>query len=202
MRDDGGRIYGQRDLSCDCSDARVFRAVASQLPSDAVWVASHLKRTHETAKAIWDASGERQPDLEQIRDLAEQDLGDWQGLDRAAFFAERPINPASYWFAPADERAPGGESFDDLARRVGDAVEKLTARFAGRDIVAVSHGGPIKAALALALGVEPRHGLAFGVDNCSLTRLDHLSGASGDGWRVALVNHQPWLANDEASKLA
>ncbi len=195
VREDGGRIYGQRDISCDCSDASVFRALARHLPSDAIWIASHLKRTHETAHAIWRAAGVEPAGLELVKDLAEQDLGDWQGLDRAAFFAARQIDPASYWFAPADERAPNGESFDDMARRVGEAVARLTTRFAGRDIVAVSHGGPIKAAIAAALGVAPRHGLAFGIDNCSTTRLEHLSGKSGSGWRVAVVNHQPWAAD-------
>ena len=53
---DGGRIYGQRDLDCDCSDARVFRAVAAVLPQDAVWVTSALKRAKQTAAAIHAAS--------------------------------------------------------------------------------------------------------------------------------------------------
>ena len=55
VRADGGRIYGQRDLSCDCTDGHVFVALARVLPRDAVWVASNLRRTHETARAIWAA---------------------------------------------------------------------------------------------------------------------------------------------------
>ena len=53
---DGGRIYGQKDLPCDCSDAPVFTAVAAMLPRDAVWVTSHLQRTTQTAAAIIAAS--------------------------------------------------------------------------------------------------------------------------------------------------
>ncbi len=37
------------------------------------------------------------------------------------FFAERQPEAASYWFAPADERAPGGESFSELCARVNGA---------------------------------------------------------------------------------
>ena len=48
----GGRIYGQADLSCDCSQMALFAGLAGQLPGDAVWVTSNLRRTHETAAAI------------------------------------------------------------------------------------------------------------------------------------------------------
>ena len=34
--------------------------------------------------------------------------------------------------------------------------------------------------------------LAFAVENCSVTRLDHLDGPSGSGWRIGTVNQQPW----------
>src|SRR5246127_2012471 len=47
-----GRIYGQEDKPCDCSDAAVFAGLARLLPKKAVWVVSDLRRTHETAQAI------------------------------------------------------------------------------------------------------------------------------------------------------
>ena len=53
VREDNGCIYGQKDLGCDTSDRVVFEAVGKILPRDAVWVASNLRRTHETARAIW-----------------------------------------------------------------------------------------------------------------------------------------------------
>jgi len=49
VREDGGCIYGQNDLGCDTSDRVVFEAVAKILPRNAVWYASNLKRTHQTA---------------------------------------------------------------------------------------------------------------------------------------------------------
>jgi alpha-ribazole phosphatase len=191
VREDGGRIYGQADLGCDCSDIPVFEALGAALPHGAVWVASHLVRTHQTAEAIWRAGCDAPEALLHERDFAEQHLGDWQGMDRAAFFTGRVMAPSSYWFAPADERAPKGESFADVVTRVRQAVEGLTRRFSGRDIVAVAHGGAIKAAIAVALGLPPEGGLAFAVDNCSLTRLDHMQRDTESGWRVAMVNHQP-----------
>ena len=49
---DGGFIYGQRDLDCDCGDAEVFAMLARELPADAVWLTSNLVRTRQTAAAI------------------------------------------------------------------------------------------------------------------------------------------------------
>ena len=119
--------------------------------------------------------------------FAEQHLGEWQGMNRAAFLASRPFG--SNWFAPIDEPAPGGESFMDLYNRVRGAIERITAEHAGRDIIAVAHGGTIKAAIGLALGDQPEKGLAFDIDNCSVTRLDHL--ASAGHMQLAAADGQP-----------
>jgi alpha-ribazole phosphatase len=199
VRDDGGRIYGQRDLSCDCSDRHVFVALARALPRDAQWVASNLRRTHETARAIWAADRNKFADvsLEQVADLAEQNLGEWQGLDRANFFREREVTPGSFWFAPADERSPGGESFADLVGRVRAAIADLIEAHRGRDIIAVAHGGTIRAAIAIALDLTPQAGLAFATDNCAITQLDLYEGGE-QGWRVVTINHQPWEGLIEA----
>ncbi|MGA2292975.1 histidine phosphatase family protein [Bradyrhizobium sp.] len=195
VREDGGCIYGQEDIGCDTSDRLVFEAVGKILPRDAVWYASNLKRTHQTAEAIWSAGFPRPPKLHQEPALAEQNLGQWQGLNRAAFFASRPIAVGSYWFAPIDDPAPGGESFMDLYDRVRGVIERVNREQAGKDVIAVAHGGTIKAAVGLALGNQPELGLAFTVDNCSVTRLDHLSSAGHQGWRVPMVNQQPWIAD-------
>jgi len=192
---DDGRIYGQRDLSCDCSDAEAFAILAGELPAEAVWVTSNLKRTIETAAAILAADPVKFAGVEPraVPDLAEQHLGEWQGLERKGFYAARGVGTRTLWFAPADERAPGGESFADLIARVAPAIERLTMDHRGRDIVAVTHGGTIRAALGLALGLDPQAALAFAADNCSLTRLDHLSAGGGAGlWRVVAVNRRAW----------
>ena len=189
---DEGRIYGQSDLPCDCSDARVFASLATLLPRQAIWLTSHLTRTQQTAQAILAAGNLPAPaQLLQDTDLAEQHLGDWQGLDRHTFLMNRSQEPDSFWYATADERAPNGESFTDLVQRVGGAIERATREHRGRDIVAVAHGGTIRAAIAIALNLPPRGGFAFMIDNCSLTRLDHYQGAERTGWRVTAINHRP-----------
>ena len=195
VRDDGGCIYGQTDIACDTSDRVVIGAVGKILPRNAVWYASNLKRTHQTAEAIWAAGFPEPQELIQEAAFAEQNLGDWQGLNRAAFFASRPIEVGSYWFAPIDDAAPGGESFLDVYDRVKAAVDRINVEQAGRDVVAVAHGGTIKAAIGLALGGLVEKGLAFAIDNCSVTRLDHLASGGDSGWRLPMVNQQPWIAD-------
>ena len=193
VREDGGCIYGQADLSCDCSDAAVFDGLVRALPNDAAWFTSNLKRTHQTAAAIFAAGYAKPETVTQERRFAEQDLGEWQGLNRAEFNAKRPKRLGSAWFGPVEERAPGGESFVDLCDRTHAAIAAINQVNGGRDIVVVAHGGTIKAAVSLALNLGPQGGLSFTIDNCSVTRLDHRALDGREGWRVGMVNHQPWI---------
>jgi alpha-ribazole phosphatase len=193
VREDNGCIYGQKDLGCDTSDRVVFEAVGKILPRNALWFASNLKRTHQTADAIWAAGFPKPSNITHETALAEQHLGQWQGMNRAAFIASLPVG--SHWFADIDEPAPGGESFMDLYNRVRGTIERITAHHAGSDVIAVAHGGTIKAAIGLALGNQPEKGLAFDIDNCSVTRLDHFASAARSVWRLPMVNQQPWIAD-------
>ena len=126
-------------------------------------------------------------------DFAEQHLGQWQGTNRAAFLASRPVG--SHWFADIDQAAPGGESFMDLYNRVCGAIDRINVEQGGKDVIAVAHGGTIKAAVGLALGGQPEKGLAFDIDNCSVTRLDHFASTDKSSWRLPMVNQQPWIAD-------
>jgi broad specificity phosphatase PhoE len=123
---DGGFIYGQRDLDCDCGDAEVFGVLARELPADAEWVTSNLVRTRQTAPPSSPrprgACGDRRRGV--VPDLAEQHLGEWQGLERRAFYAERGSARIALWFA-TPRAAAGRESFADLTGRVSPAIAAL-----------------------------------------------------------------------------
>ena len=193
VRSDGGNIYGQTDIECDCGDTEVFEAVAKILPRNAVWYSSNLKRTHQTAEAIWAAGFPKPANMTHEILFAEQNLGKWQGMNRKEFIASLPLG--RHWLTEVNEPAPGGESFMDLYNRTCSAIERINAAEAGRDIVAVAHGGTIRAAVGLALGGLPERGLAFDIDNCSVTRLDHIASAERSVWRLPMVNQQPWMAD-------
>jgi broad specificity phosphatase PhoE len=190
----GGRIYGQEDYPADLSDTATFAALAALLPAAPVWVTSHLRRTRDTATAIH-AARVHQPDCLIEPDIAEQHVGTWHGLTHDELNALRGVARDDFALWPASERAPEGESFLDVMARVDLAVTRLTAAHRGRDIVAVAHGGSIRAALAIALGIEAERVMSFAIDNCSVTRLDHIhedaSGAERTCWRIVAVNLPP-----------
>lgn len=196
----GGLIYGQDDLAADCSDPAPFRWLAGVLPRNALWVVTPLQRTRQTAEAIQaHRPGATEAGFSRLHvegGFVEQHFGDWQGRSHAELEALRDGEWHRFWLAPADTRPPGGESFTEVAERVAHTVERLSADHAGRDIVTIAHGGSIRAAVAHALSLEPERALALAVDNCSLTRLDHIAGAAGshdaegrDSWRLGRLNH-------------
>lgn len=186
-----GLIYGATDVACDVSNADAIRSLASTLPPDAVWVRSSLRRTRDTASAIA-ATGLTVPEPQVEPAFSEQSFGDWHGRSWSDFHAARDPAMRSFWEDPARNAPPGGESFEDLMTRVHPAIERLTASHSGREVVVVAHGGTIRCALALALGLVPERAMAFTIDELSLTRIDHIAGGTlkqGRGvWRVVFVN--------------
>ncbi len=184
----GKRLYGQNDVAANTSDNAAFERLARTLPREAVWVTSHLSRTKQTAAAIAEV-GHPLPEPQVETDLAEQHFGAWEGLTFAELAAAKDGAYHKFWIAPAHQAAPGGETFVAVVARVADAVGRLNAQHAGRDIVAVAHGGSIRAALSGALEIDPERALSFAIDNLSLTRIDHIDGpGEGGAWRVVAVN--------------
>ena len=192
VTDHGGRLYGRTDVSANTSERPRFEGLARALPAGAVWLTSNLLRAHQTADAIAEA-GHAVPEWAIEADFDEQDFGAWHGLTWSEVASERGSGLAhKYWVAPAHVTPPEGESFVDVIERASGAIARRTREHAGSDIVAVAHGGTIRAALALALGLDPEHALAFSIDNLSITRIDHVDGpAKGGAWRVNAVNLLP-----------
>lgn len=185
-----GRIYGATDPNADTDDPPSYAGLHAMLPPDAFWVTSHLRRTRQTAAAIA-AAGGRAIDPREEPGLGEQDFGDWHGMTYNEVYALPSAH--RFWLAPATHCPPGGESFADLCVRVTRVIHRLTAEWAGRDIVAVAHGGTIRAALAVALDLDPEGALRFATENLSVTRIDHFTGDDGhpESWRVAWQNRLP-----------
>lgn len=205
------RLSGQNDVAADTSDAAAFARLAAHLPGDAVWVTSNLRRTRQTAEALWAAGAARphgagEPLVE--ADFAEQAFGDWTGCTWGEL-GELP-EAAAFWQSPATVAPPAAakdfasESFADQCARVAARMDALMSGNLGgnlgRDIIAVTHGGTIRAALAHALGLTPAQALAVDVANLGLTRLDHIADGPpaanartrrGGNWRVVGVN-QVW----------
>lgn len=185
------RLSGQGDVAADLTDEAAFEALAKRLPKDAVWLTTSLSRTAQTAHALGYAGAD--PAVEPA--FMEQAFGDWTNCTWAEIGEK--AEAAAFWQAPADVAPPGSpsESFADVCARVAPAVEALSVKYAGRDIIAVAHAGSIRAAVAHALGLQPAQALGLAVGNLSLTRLDHMAADvktnNNGNWRVVGLN-QIW----------
>lgn len=184
------RLYGVMDVPlCPESllaQAPMYQALAARLPRPAVWACTPLSRTRRTAEAIF-AAGYPAQALAVESDLIEQNLGDWQGLAHAELPPRLSVPAHPFWPLSGQERPPGGEAFSEVIARVGPAMERLAERQAGRQVVVVSHGGAIRAAVAHALRIDADQALHLSVQNLSLTRLER----TPEAWRVVCVNELP-----------
>jgi broad specificity phosphatase PhoE len=163
-----------------------YAALARSLPRPAHWVVTPLSRTQRTAAAIMQAGYDGPvPSVEP--GLMEQNLGGWQGLPHADLPARLASPPHPFWPVSGTEQPPGGESMADVILRVGETLERLAQEHPDEDVVIVSHGGTIRAAVAHALGIAADNALHLSVQNISLTRMERLP----EGWRVVCVNTLP-----------
>jgi probable phosphoglycerate mutase len=101
----------------------------------------------------------------------EVDVGSWSGLTRTDIEARFPEG-FNRWL----EYGHGwddGESYDELGERVVSGLLRIAARHPDGNVLAVTHGGPIRSALAAADGVpfdEARRSIHV-VGNCAVVRL-------------------------------
>src|SRR4051812_14009549 len=153
-------LYGIRDVQL-CPDSLVaqlpmYQALARRLPRPAVWGCTPLSRTRRTAEAIFGAGYPVQP-LFVEPGLIEQNLGELQGLKHAAVPALLTVPAHPFWPLSGTEVPPGGESVAEMLLRVGEAMERLARSYQGGDVVVVSHGGAIRAAVghAMRVGADP-----------------------------------------------
>lgn len=131
--------------------ARVAEFLARRGTVQAV-VASPLARTRETARIVAARLG-----LEvAVEDgLRETDFGAWEGLTFGEVRERHPDDLNAWLSSPDAEPTGGGESFAATADRIAATRDKLTAAYAGRTVLLVTHVTPIKTFVRLALGAPP-----------------------------------------------
>ena len=144
---------------------------------DAVY-SSDLERARATAKVVAAARG---LELRQLRALREVDVGSWSGLTRGEAEQRHPDDFARW--LQGGTGWPDGETYEAMSERVLRAIAQIVAEHPEGRVLVVSHGGPIRAVHAAALGmhvheyrrlrpVEPNARLsAVCTENGRLTRL-------------------------------
>jgi broad specificity phosphatase PhoE len=111
--------------------------------------ASDLRRAWETAEAV---AAPRGLEVVRLPELREVDVGSWSGFTRDEC-ADRFPEAFVRW----QEGGSGwddGESYEDMGVRIVAAIQRLAAEHPDGAILVVSHGGPIRAVHAHALGVD------------------------------------------------
>ena len=106
---------------------------------------SPLRRALETAEIVAAAHGQEPVTVDALKEV---DVGAWQGLTRADV-EERYPDQFARWLDHVDGFGfADGESYEQLGARVIPALLDLAAIHPGERILAVTHGGPIRTALA------------------------------------------------------
>ncbi|HEX2045072.1 MAG TPA: histidine phosphatase family protein [Gaiellaceae bacterium] len=119
-----------------------------EIDLDAVY-SSDLRRARETAEVV---AGRKNLPVQALRDLREVDVGSWSGLTRAEA-EERFPEGFRRWL----DGGPGwedGETYEEMSARIERAVRAIAAEHPDSRVLLVSHGGPIRAVHALALGLD------------------------------------------------
>ena len=144
-----GRFQGHADppLNRTGRAQAVDLSVALMAEQLAAVYSSPLRRALETAEVLATSHGlEPVP----VDDLREVDVGSWSGLTRAEVEERFPAQFARW--LDYGQGWEDGETYEEMGRRAVDALLLLAAAHDGERVLAVTHGGPIRAAFAFADG--------------------------------------------------
>jgi probable phosphoglycerate mutase len=152
------RVQGHSDTPLNETGRSQARALAEELADegiDAVY-SSDLLRAHETARIVARARG---LEVTSIRDLRERHFGTWEGLTDDEIFARFPEARNGSW--------GDGESREEMAGRVLQALQRIAETHEGGRVLVVSHGGPLRAVLA-----QCGDGDVGQIGNCRIVRIE------------------------------
>lgn len=128
---------------------------------------SPLGRAVATAELIADACA---LDVTPVEDLREMSYGRWEGR---SFLDVRREDPDAYtrWIGNPDEQCPGGESHNDVLRRMQRAFAEIEANGGGRRprrVVVVTHGTAIRIGATALLSLPVTAARSLAQDNASM----------------------------------
>lgn len=184
-----GRLQGRLDVALSergRAQARALQpALATFTPSFVV--TSALRRTAETAEELATS-----PDRADHR-LDEAHLGRWEG-EYSARLQDAAPEEYTAWRAGL-LRPPGGESFEELTERVVEGISDAVQEAASgghRSLLVVTHGGPVRALLRRAVGLDPALTVPAHPASLSVLEVDHTRPLTERGaCRLRLFNHAP-----------
>ncbi len=148
-----GRCYGRLDPGLSHRGREQMRQawllLGSQRPS-AIYSSPSRRAVESAALRSIDA-----PAAALDERLGEIDFGAFEGLTYDEISAHYPQQYQQWMTRPTDVVFPDGESFATMSVRVREGIEQIRRRHPGETVVAVSHGGVNRIALAHALDLDP-----------------------------------------------
>jgi probable phosphoglycerate mutase len=167
------RLQGHIDIALNSEGLRQADALAAALAGehvDAVY-ASDLQRAHQTALAV---AGRQNMLVHTDPALRERCYGGFEGLLYAEIEQRFPLEFAAWQARDIDSVMPSGvreaESFRQFYRRCIDGIAAIAARYPGRKLAIVAHGGVLECAYRSALGLSLETPRDFPVMNASINR--------------------------------
>lgn len=161
-----GRYQGLLDPELSERGKKQAQALAYELSRENVVrvYTSPLERTRQTAKVIAEKLGV--PLYREDR-VIEIDHGKWSGMLVDEVREKFPEEFELWIKEPHKVRFEGGESLEDVYRRVKDFLESLREKHREETVVVVSHTVPIRCMYCVLLGVDLSKFWSFGCDNAS-----------------------------------
>jgi alpha-ribazole phosphatase/probable phosphoglycerate mutase len=166
-----GRCYGRLDVGLSSTGRTHAERLAESLRDvelEAVYSSPRL-RAVQTAAALAE-------NLNVDDRLRELDFGELEGRTYDEIGREQPELFRRWMETPTLVRFPGGESYAELRARVAAAVDDVVAANTGRSVAFVSHGGVVRAALAVTLGLPDDRAFALDVGYARISVVDWFDG--------------------------
>jgi len=142
-----GRFQGWADPPLNATGRAQAVDLSVQLMAEelAAVYSSPLRRAYETAEVVAASRGLEPVTVDALREV---DVGSWSGLSRAEIEQRFPEQYARW--LDYGQGWEDGETYEQMVDRVVGALQELAEGRDGERILAVTHGGPMRAASAFA----------------------------------------------------
>lgn len=165
------KIQGGTDTELSAYGMEQAQTLAKRLAREEINViySSSLQRALRTAEIIADyknCSILKSDEYHEIR------LGPWEGMTLDEIQEKYSEHLLAYREDPANFNLPGAETFSELTERTYNAILEIVNKHSGSNILLVSHGTTIKAAIIKILGIDIINYNKFKIDNASISIID------------------------------
>ncbi len=166
-----GRLMGHLDVGLAPQGEKEARAAAKSLRDRGISAiySSDLQRAHMTALIV--AEELRLPVVTHS-ELREIGMGVWEGKTPAEAARLDPVGFRSVEADPVNGRPTGGESEGEMIARLSRKLGAIADAHGGERVLVVSHGGPLRALVALVLGAGHLDRGTFAFANCGVLQLE------------------------------